>query len=439
VRRRPGTSSHRPGAVEGGAASEPGAPAPSEEDGGGDVAQPSLGTGVTASEIRIGFQVTRDVQAAFAAVGASGRPPEERLIVGALVDWVNANGGLAGRRLVPVIHETNPLSGTFASQAQAACATFTEDNEVFAAGSSPVGGNDALVACLASKGTPLVEQNHWWFDTPARQRYMGMLYQPAKLRPERGLAAYVDGLAAAGYFTDGIVGIARFDDAVFTKMTEEVVKPGLARHGVRVAAEAALSTPRGVSDFGRMSGEINNAILRFRSAGVNRVLLLENSAIMSFFFTQQAEAQGYRPRYGLSTYNTPTTLANQASAEQLRDALAVGWAPGNDVYDAQHPGGNPTWELCMRIFREAGVAGEYSAQGYYLMSHCDTVMFLRAALSRVRTFTAGGLRAAVDALGEEYRSPFSLSTRLGPGRHDGAEATRLLRYDAGCTCFAYAP
>ena len=57
--------------------------------------------------------------------------------------------------------------------------------------------------------------------------------------------------------------------------------PGAALFGAGLLAlSLALSTPGSVSDFGRLNGEINNAILRFRQAGVDHVLMIENAGIM---------------------------------------------------------------------------------------------------------------------------------------------------------------
>lgn len=387
--------------------------------------------------VNIGFQVSKNVTAAFAAVGAEGEPPEERAIVGALVDWANRNGGIAGRRIVPVIHETDATAGSFNTQAQAACAAFTEDQQVFAVGSSPVGGNDALLACLAQKGTPLVEQNHWLFDEPYYRRYPGLLFQPAKARPERWIPAWVDGLAEQRYFTDAVVGVVRFDAPAFERLATQHLLPRLARHGVKPAAHVAIRTPGGVSDFGAMAAEINNAILRFRAAGVTHVMILENAAILSFFWMPQADSSGYRPRYGMSSASTPTTVSNQAPEAQLTNAVGVGWAPPIDVYDAQHPGSNPIWATCMKILREAGLSTGYKSQGFYVHPHCDTVFFLRAAMELAPRFDVEGLRAGAAALGSTYLSPFSHRTHLAAGRMDGAAGWRAFGFDTKCACWQY--
>ena len=430
------------GPIAGGAADAPAVPvapdapaAPGRRRTAGTAPRPAA-TGAPAT-IAVGFQVSKNVTGAFAAVGAEGEPPEERRIVDALVAWANQHGGIAGRRIVPVVHETDPTAGSFATQAQAACADFTEDHRVFAVASSPVGGNDALLACMAQKGTPLLEQNHWLFDDDYYRRFGSVLYQPGKARPDRWVPAWVDGLAAQGYFKDAVLGLVRFDAPVFERLHTRLLVPRLRRHGVRPAAEVAIRTPGGVSDFGAMAAEINSAILRFRTAGVTHVMILENAAVMSFFWMPQAESSGFRPRYGMSSAGSPTTISNQAPAAQLARAVGVGWSPPVDVYDAQHPGGNPIWETCMAIIRAAGLSTGYKSQGYYVQPHCDSLFFLRAAMAAAPSFDRAGLRAGAAALGEDYQSPFAHRTRLGPGRTDGAAAWRAFAFDDACACWRY--
>ncbi|HWH33284.1 MAG TPA: hypothetical protein VNU01_11500, partial [Egibacteraceae bacterium] len=341
---------------------------------------------------------------------------------------------LAGRTLVPVWHETDVTSGNFSTQSQAACATFTEDHEVFAAMSSAVGGNDTLAACMAQKATPLVERNLWLFDTPYYRQFAGYLYQPGKMRADRWAAAYADGLVESGYTKDAKLGLVRFDGPVFQRVADGAFKPALARHGVRLTDEAVLSTPGGISDFGRMSAEINNAIVRFRAAGVTHVVFIENAGILPFFWMPQADSSGYRPRYGIASNSIPATMAGQALASWLANAVVVGWTPPNDVPAAHHPGGNPAWARCNEIMKAAGTSG---AAGFYTQSYCDAFFFLKAVADRAPSLDAPGFRAGVESLGGAYNSPFTFATRFGPGRHDGAAQWRTGLFHDDCACFRY--
>lgn len=394
------------------------------------------GRGLTSKTITVGFQVSKDLQAGFAAVGANGSPPNESQIVDALVKWVNDTGGIAGRKLVALKHETDPTGGTWASQAQAVCADFTQDHKVFAVGSSPVGGSDALLNCLAPTGTPLIEQNLWLFDDQYYRQFPGMLYQPGRASPSRWAKAYVEGLDRTGFFKGATtkVGLLRFDAPVFARISNNVLKPTMARFGHRFDSEIAVREPAGISDFGGMAAEFNNAIVTMRGQGIDHVMFLENAGEMPFFFMQQADSQGYRPKYGLTSNDIPATLAGQESASQLNGATVVGWTPPNDVGYDKSSGPNPANDKCRQIMTKYGVTNQ---QGFYVQSLCDTVFFLRTVVPSIRSTAAASFAQAVAALGTSYDSPFTFRTRFSAGHYDGAAAYRAAGYVGSCSCFRY--
>src|SRR5205085_11097716 len=70
--------------------------------------------------------------AAAQAYGVNGLPGTQMPYVQEIVDWINKNGGMGGRRLEVVAHVTENLNGSFDQQAQEACVDFTEDHKVLA-------------------------------------------------------------------------------------------------------------------------------------------------------------------------------------------------------------------------------------------------------------------------------------------------------------------
>jgi hypothetical protein len=395
------------------------------------------GPGVSATEIKVGFMVTKNLQAAFGAIGANGQPPNEIDLYRALAAWANAHGGVGGRKLVPVFVEVDATTN-WQAQAQAACATFTDDNRVAVAVSSVVGGTDALVSCLAPKGVPLVEQNHWLWDQPFWTRFGAFLYQPSRMKPERSIPAGVKTLAAGGFFSAGHkLGLVRFDGPVFQRLSANVLKPAIAANGGKLVEEVAISSPGGAADLGGVSAQLSNAILRFRAAGVTHVMFLENAGILPFFWNHEANSQGYYPRLGLLSYDLPNTQAGQVDPKVLKDALAAGWAPALDT-NADTAPANPATARCAAIVKQSGVPNS-SGFGFYDGAACDAVFFLKQALDRAPALTADGLRRSVESLGTSYVSPYTYpATAFGLGRHDGASEIALLKYqESPCGCFTY--
>lgn len=406
---------------------------------GGSRSTSSGETGLAArieGEIEVGIEVTTNTRAAFALVGADASSEDQRALVESVVKYINTNGGAGGRNIVPVIHGSDPTAQPWPAQAQAACSTFTEDHEVSVA-IGKTNDRDDLLACLSAKGIPLIGQNRYLFDERAFADHRGLFYLPGRMNATRLARNYVNDLADQGFFEDGVLGLLRFDRAVFERVTAETVIPTLASHGVKVAEEVVITTPNGVADFGSMSAELGNAVIRLRSRGVDRVLFVEFGGIIPFFFMPEAESQGYRPRYGLQSLNVPVNLEANVPSEQLRGSVGVGWSPTEDVDFAQDPGPTDGMKLCMDIYKDAGFTFDDRISHTVAISYCDSLLFLKAALDRADTFDAPGLRAGVERLDTSFSSPFTFATGFGPSRHDGARVGRRLAFDNGCACYRY--
>lgn len=429
-----GSTSGRPTAGTSGGPSSGGGGA--SGTGGGSTGAPiAMGEGVTEEEIRIGIEVAADINRATAAVGAQTSNPEEAAVAQAVVDHLNAEGGIAGRQIVPVFSEKDATQGTWETHAQVSCSRFTEDDRVFVAIDSSVGGNDSLAACLAQRGVPLVEQNYWPFDAEAYGRIGRFLYQPARMIQERWVPAFIDGLVSLGFFgADAKIGIVRFDQPVFERQAE-AMKARLSQHGLTVTAEAATVTPHGVSDFGTMGAQIGNAIVSFQSRGVTHVLMAEYNGQLPFFFLPAADSQGYKPVYGLHSNNLPNTQTGGQAPQQLVGSMVVGWMPANDVDDTEEYRGG-SYAKCQEISKDTG--GNDRGRRLYVSYYCESLLFLKVALDRATALTPKGLEDSVSRLDTSFDAPFGYATRFFPGRHDGGAAVRYTRYDEACECYLYA-
>ena len=402
--------------------------------GGGPV---RLGVGVTANSIKIGFNFSAPLGPAFAIVGFGGTPEgenTERIIIDALVKHYNTHGGLAGRKIIPVYNEYDAAnSDSWEVLAAQACEKFVNDEKVFAVAAGHVGFNDALSNCLAKGKTPLMQQQQWPYDTKYIQDYSPYLYQPSRMRPERWVPAYIKGLKDAGYFTKGYkLGLMRFDSPVFTRIAA-MMRNELKKLGLVLTSEAVIEAPHSVGDFGPMSSEISSATLQFQAAGITHVIYDEWAGQLPFFGITIADQQDFHPRYGFTSVNLTNTQAQQHSAENLHGSVAVSWLPGQDVAKPDDPRKGGALERCLAIIRAAGV----STNRLYDGTHCDSLFFLEAVLSKTNNITPEGLEATYPKLGTSYDSPYTFATKFGPERPDGASAVRIGRYVDSCTCYRY--
>jgi ABC-type branched-subunit amino acid transport system substrate-binding protein len=391
--------------------------------------------GVTRTTIKIGFWfINTDTGCQFTGVqqGGSVCNNDDVNQIEALTKYVNAHGGVAGRKLVSKIYETKVSDGQYAAQSQSVCEKLANDERVFAAVSEGQVGREFMATCLARHKTIVIDPGFWPFDNTLYRQLSPYLYQPSRARPERWVAAYIDGLAAQGFFSKGArVGLVRFDAAPYDRITRNVLKPRLARHGVTLIDEAELTTPPSLAAYGTENQQISNAILRFQSRNVDHVIFFTTLGELSVFWFQQAEAANFHPRYGMSSYEYFRQATGQSDA-QFRNAVGVGWLPFFDVDSPLDPGGTATTKICASIMKEAGVEPMAGRR-----THCDGIFFLKAVLDRAPALNPAGFRATVEALGSSFQPASVFGTRFGPGRYDGPSQLRYLKFFSDCGCFKY--
>jgi hypothetical protein len=392
---------------------------------------PSQSPGVTDNEIEIGVEALTNVGAAYAAIGYNGVVPTDadvKNIADAIADAVNRRGGIAGRKMVPVLHLTDITQGTHDTRGQAACSFFTEDHHVFAVVAQGNHG-DAFASCLAQRHVPLIDDaNSQPLDDGDLARLAPYVWSPGKLDLSR-FGAYIDTLSSAGFFTPGSkVGLLRYDTQNQVRARDNVIIPALARHGIQLTDDFGFSAAQSVSDLSLTAAQATNAAVRFRGKGIDHVIFLPSAGVITTVFPVAAEDQQYRPRYGITTAELPNNMTSNSPPGQLDNALLVGWSTSTDRGTSFVNDGNPLWVYCRAVMREHGTleAGAYGCGAYF---------FLQEALARATEASAVGIRGGADKLGRTRWSTGSYGTNIKPGHFDGTGAVVLYRYEGGCGCF----
>ncbi|MHB8669234.1 MAG: ABC transporter substrate-binding protein [Acidimicrobiales bacterium] len=352
----------------------------------------------------------------------------------AVVDDLNAHGGIAGRRIVPVYATFEATSRNWEADYQAICTSLTEDHKVFAVVNATTAYARTFVPCLAQHNTPLVNSAGGQADDLGMRQLAPYFFNPGSANLTRIARFYVDGLAAEGFFSAGTkVGLVRVDDNAFKRASDNMLKPRLAAIGVTVAQEAVVSAQTSLADT---ASQMPALTLRFHQSGINRVLFLDNATIAPLFAIQ-ASSQGYNPRYGLTTLSNPVLIEQNVPASSLQGAIGVGWQPAQDVLAQYEPPSNAPTARCDALMAKAGQGGVSRTGQWAERMYCDELSFLKTTLDRAQEVTPAGLMAQVEALGTSFVSTMTFHTQFGPGRHDGSAAVRLLAFDDGCKCFKY--
>jgi hypothetical protein len=272
------------------------------------------------------------------------------------------------------------------------------------------------------------EANSLPLDDKQLNGFAPYVWQPEKISLSR-FGAYVDRLAKGGFFAQrSKVGLLRYDRDIDLRTRDEVIRPALTRHGLKLDQDFAFTPAQSVSDLSGTAAQANNAVLRFRQAGIDRVLFLPSALVIDTIFPPAAESQGYRPRYGLDSAEGPASWTDNAQPEQLNGALAIGWNVRLDLGQEYVNDGNKLWSYCRDYMRKHGApeAGAYGCGGFF---------FLQEALARAPEVNAAGVRAGADRLGSTPWTVSNYGSAVQAGRFDRAGATVLYRYDAGCNCF----
>jgi hypothetical protein len=272
----------------------------------------------------------------------------------AVIDHVNANGGLAGHPIRPVYYKLEPTrADPYATFMQEMCSMWTQDHSVVAAFAIANADFTPVASCLA-KRRALFDNFAAWVRTQDDYGLSRYWVEPAMLLAERLANLYVDVPNQLGYFGSGSkVGLLIYDYPQSGRLARLVEASLKKRLGLSLTSQFTVHMGTSTPDLGSTISQIQSAVLRFRADGVNRVMSVAYPGAMTFFM-RYADSQQYYPRYALTSPESLDAVAASVPHEQLRDAVAVGWLPNIDVGLAQQPPLNATGQRCRGIFKAAG-------------------------------------------------------------------------------------
>lgn len=348
----------------------------------------------------------------------------------AALEAINSVGGIAGRKVVPVTYHYNAANYFSAAgrqqEEQGACATYTEDNHVFAFSGS---GTEIMLACAANAKTPWIPTLYHLRLTDQRVRSIwNYYYDPAGItsdRANRALALFL--LANDVFGREAKIGLM-VEDIPDQVQGAQAMKPALTAAGLNPVVEIrypdAIESPW------------SSYVLQLQAAGVTNVVwTVQSSQILpAVFMMQAAENQTYRPSWAFGTDMTISGLLGyNAPPEQLAGVVGMGWQPSPDVADSSPESvHSPTATICDAAARKRNQVVEWAR------SQCEWLFFLRTALQHTNELSVAGLASGVAAMGEGFGSLMTIGGRTSfADRHDGVTTVRLVVYDRDLERFKY--
>ena len=279
--------------------------------------------------VKVGILLTKVGQAD--ALGLSvGNTFSERQFDDAVIAGINKHGGLHGHKVVPVYAGTDTASTSWESDYSAACSTFTQDNRVDAVLGSSFAYFASFESCLAKAGVPHLSNTSNVADNAELGRFPLLRNLIVPTIDKRSIAK-LQGAMTAGFLTPASkLGVITDSCPGTQRAWNDVVKPFLAQHRITVASTADEGCADGYNgSFSAAGAAVSNAILTFRSSGVDRITFVTVSESGTMIaMSAGATSQRYYPGWILSSLAGTSLLASQAPADEMaplpgRAALAL--------------------------------------------------------------------------------------------------------------------
>jgi len=408
--------------------------------------------GVTADSITIGFLITDlgkvQEQLGFKQANYGGKEGVTAQI-NAIVNAVNANGGLGGRKVIADI-KSYEGSQDSPEYAESLCNSFTSDDQVFAVIFEGQFQNNVR-PCYTARRTLMIDQGLFSKDQAEFEKFAPFLWSPTF--PEYGsfLRTQMRELANSGWLQGSQgVAIVGVDSEVTRRQIQNTVLPALTQAGVSKTATYFVDT----SNVGSLGAGSTSALNGVASGGLDRIVVIGGSRILPILVGSQ-EAATTKAKFAISSYDSPLFLQDNPGsvvASTLDGMVGFGFMPAGDIRDDPSlpfpDPAMPNQVLCKQIIDAAGATPPEGVRTNYKsgLQYCDAALFLKAVIDRApKELTPQSFRDAAWQVSTAYSSSLNFGGTLQPGKYSAATIGRVLVYDQACKnpvkdavgCFQY--
>jgi ABC-type branched-subunit amino acid transport system substrate-binding protein len=404
-----------------------GAPAPGvTPTTGGPVARAASDQGVTAETIKVGFLLPSFANLD-AAGFAFGQRQDREAFIKAYVDDVNKNGGIHGRKVVYTVVKSDPFSAAAARQS---CIKLTTDEKVFGVLNSG-GALGSNVACYADAKVPNIFATSQTVSEALYRKGNGYLVAmgASGTRSLLNWALFALDTGAIGP-GKGKLGVLSDECPPDPEMMEQDFKPFLRSKGVDVV-EARVSC-----DLGLAQQQVPGAVLQMRQAGVTQMFfaVLFPSAQS---FLQQAEAQGFKPKYHVSDFWALNTdfSAKSFPASAFDRTKSISFSHSGEE-SARVPYSEAV-QRCSKILTDAGLPGISNQMGAdaEAVVICDAfTLWAQAAKRAPVNLTRADWVQSLSTFGP-YAAAYAERAVYAPGKFNGGDSYSLLEWRKECSCW----
>ncbi|HEX3900578.1 MAG TPA: hypothetical protein VHW74_15575 [Mycobacteriales bacterium] len=396
---------------------------------------------VQTGPITVGFLTTATTNASQYG-GSLGNTVNETTVDQALINAIDKQGGLDGRQLKVIFAHTDTGSTNWDNDFEAACQTFTQDHHVDVVLGYEFNYEPDFESCLAQQGIPHLDDG---FNVPSSgelAKYPLFWSLDVPTIGQRSIEKF-QGAINTGFLTSkNKLGILLDSCPGTQDAWNGQVLPFLKSHHIDVATTFTASCNTG-NNAGATSaiGSLTSGLLKFRSAGVDRISFVAVSeAPVLYLASVAANAQGYRPGWIVSSLGQLAIIGGESPMPQMQNTRGFGWLPSQDVPPAYAPKKNAAQSRCISLLASQKVYPRSAADYGYAYNACEAVFVYEKALKldggnsdgQAISNAIGNIGSFQSTLNLEGKSVFSSARR-----NDAPQVYKPINWDGGCHCFRY--
>lgn len=411
----------------------------------GAAAVPASGRGWDAKRVYVGVITTKDTQRVYGSYGANNVDPGDSAAQAAAVaKAINARGGILGRTVVLVVKDvqTLPTATDPTGTGQTVCTYFSQDHPVIAVWNinTQIDQVPTLRNCLAHARIPLFSTAARAVTDPELAALTPYYYQTIMVSWDALAPVLMTRLQAQGWFGKwdarlGRPGTAPVVVGILVDGTPEGTHVGQV---LKAAVAKAGHGNAVVFQYSEASQGQSASVQKFSGSGVTHVIVTD---VELTAFQTSAATQGYKPRYGITSYNDPYSnleASGLTPAGANNGAMGVGWAPNLDVSDANDPGRTAGGKACDALMAKGGQSFSNKRLAHlYASSLCDTFTLLAEGARAGGGLTGDALRRGIAQIAPGFSPANGFTAALGQGRPYVQGSVRDLSWGSACSCFTY--
>lgn len=411
------------------------ATAPARSAPGSDCAAASNSVkGITQTSVKIGVALIDLAGPAANSLFGIDDPKVYQRQYNAVIQSINAAGGVACRKIVAKYYKANPADR---SQMQATCLDMAADGMFAVIDLGAYGALPSTIPCFPQHGMlyfgaySLIEQ--------MRRQFYPYLYAFDTF--DNLYANTVNGLHQRGFF-DPAHGFRKL--GIFYRNCT----PQLMQQELRLLHQVGLQDAQiDTYNFGcpqafASPSDIQQAVLQFRRDGVTNVTYVDGLGDFANF-TKMAQQQGFKPWYGLPNDNIISTAYGnlRPDSRNIDGALAI-----TDSRDAEDrtAGMTPTpgTARCIKILRPVSPShpSQFPNRDYPTSGNpCDVMWLFQAAMNHAPAVSPEGLEAGLRAAGSvDFAFPQGPTRFNTTGVTTGGQYWRTTKFFLSCECWRLA-